>query len=317
MKLLSIVVPCYNEESVLNIFYNEIRNVMNSVNNINFELLFIDDGSSDKTLTILKELAKKDCNVYFTSFSRNFGKEAGIFAGLSNAKGDIVVIMDCDMQDPPLLLPEMLSYIEQGYDSVATRRVNRKGESPIRSVFARLFYFVINKLSDADIVDGARDYRMMTRQMVDSILQIKEYHRFSKGIFGWVGYTTKWVEFENIKRIKGETKWSFWKLFKYALEGVLAFTTIPLRFASISGTLISLVGIFYMIYTIIKTNMYGIDVPGYASTLVIVLFLGGIQLLSIGIIGEYLSKAYMEIKARPKFIVKETNINESYKQLVN
>lgn len=308
MKLLSIVVPCYNEETVVKLFYAETSRILQSMKNLDYEFIFVNDGSSDRTLELLKELAQTDPQIHYISFSRNFGKEAGIFAGLSHAKGDFVVIMDADMQDPPALLPQMLSLLEEGYDSVATRRVTRKGESPIRSMFAHMFYKIINKLSDADIVDGARDYRMMTRQMVNSILELKEYHRFSKGIFGWVGYKTKWLEFENVQRIAGETKWSFWKLFKYAMEGIIAFTTVPLRFASLLGILISLLGLFYILYIVVKTTIFGIDVPGYASTLVFVLFLGGIQLLALGIIGEYLAKTYMEVKSRPMFFIKETDM---------
>lgn len=309
--LISIIVPCYNEQETLKVFYEEIRKVINSLSQYNFELLFIDDGSSDKTYEIISGFAKKDLRVRYISFSRNFGKEAAIYAGFSKANGDLVAVMDADMQDPPDLLPNMINIlINQDYDSVATRRISRKGEPPIRSFFAHMFYKMINRMSNLDIVDGARDYRLMTRKVVDSILALKEYHRFSKGIFGWVGFKTKWIEYENIQRIAGETKWSFWKLFRYAIEGIVAFTTIPLRIATFLGFGVSTASFIYLCYLIIKTVVKGVDIPGYASMIVIVSFIGGVELLAIGILGEYLSRTYMEVKSRPIFLIKETNISE-------
>lgn len=307
--LISIIVPCYNEEVMIPIFYNELCSIIDSLSNYSFEIIFVDDGSHDTSLEKMHTLAVNDGRVKYISFSRNFGKESAMYAGLSMSRGDLVAIMDVDLQDPPSLLPEMIHYIENGYDSVATRRVDRRGEPPIRSFFARIFYKVINKMADADIVDGARDYRLMTRKMVDSILSMKEYHRFSKGIFGWVGFRTKWIEYENIERIAGESNWSFWKLFKYAIEGIVAFTTAPLRIASFLGIVFSAISFIYLFYIVLKTLLWGVDVPGYASTIAIILFVGGIQLLSIGILGEYLARTYMEVKQRPIYIVKESNVD--------
>lgn len=310
-KLVSVIVPCYNEEKGLEIFYNEIVKVMATIENYAFEVLFIDDGSKDKTLELAKKISDLDDRFKYVSFSRNYGKEAGMLAGLEHSKGDYVVIMDADLQDPPSLLPEMIGILESGYDSAATRRCNRIGEPPIRSFFARMFYRVMNKMSQVELVDGARDYRMMTRQMVDSILELKEYHRFTKGIFSWVGFSTKWIEYENIERAAGETKWSFWKLCIYAIDGIVAFSTAPLRFASICGIIISLLAFLYTAFVVIKTIVLGIDVPGYASMVSLILFLGGIQLFSMGILGEYLSRTYMETKRRPKYIVKVSNTNKN------
>lgn len=310
MKKLSIIVPCYNEQETLGIFYKEAINIISKINNYEFEFIFVNDGSKDNTLNILKELSNKDSRVRYISFSRNFGKEAAIFAGLKNCTGDLGVLMDADLQDPPSLLPKMIQYIEEGYDSVATHRVTREGEPPIRSFFARKFYKIINKISEVNIVDGARDYRLMTRDMIDAILSMSEYNRFSKGIFAWVGFNTKWIEYVNVERVAGETKWSFWKLFKYALDGIVAFTTMPLRITSILGILTSVVAAIYTLYIVISTLITGIDVPGYASSISIIMFLGGIQLIALGIIGEYLARAYMEVKNRPIYIVKEDNINE-------
>ena len=269
-----------------------------------FELLFINDGSKDKTLEILRALAKEDKRVRYISFSRNFGKEAGMYAGLKEAKGDFVCIMDADLQDPPSLLPQMYHIITtEDYDSVATRRVSRQGEPPIRSFFARLFYRLINKISKADIVDGARDFRLMTRQMVDAIVGMEEYNRFSKGIFGWVGFNTKWLPFENVERIAGETKWSFWKLFKYSLEGIVAFSTFPLALSFIFGILFCILAI---IFIIVRTLIWGDATSGWPSLVCIMFLISGVQLCCLGIMGQYLSKTYLETKKRPIYIVKET-----------
>jgi len=307
MKLLSIIVPCYNEEPAIRLFYDVLKKEVMTLN-CKIEYIFVNDGSKDNTLEELKRIKNENSETSFKiiNFSRNFGKEAGILAGLRESTGDYVVLMDADLQDPPYLLKSMLNEIvENGYDSVATYRVDRKGEPPIRSFFARQFYKLINKISDVDIVDGARDYRMMTRVMVDSIISLSEYHRFSKGIFAWVGFKTKFLEFENVERIAGETKWSFLKLVKYAIEGIIAFTTAPLRIAIYFGFIVSFLAFIYMIFVIIKAMLYGDPVAGYPSMLTIILFLGGIQLLSIGVLGEYLAKTYMEVKNRPNYIVKD------------
>ncbi len=275
---------------------------------VDLEVIFVDDGSRDETVSRVKELIQKDERVHLVSFSRNFGKEAAMYAGLQHAKGDYVAVMDCDLQDPPALLPQMYKAIaEEGYDSVATRRVNRKGEPPIRSFFARKFYKIINKMSKAEIVDGARDYRLMTRQFVDAILSMEEYNRFSKGIFGWVGFKNKWIEFENIERKKGETKWSFWKLFVYALDGILAFSTAPLAMASLIGVLFCILAFIFIIVVIVRQWTVGDpnNLVGWASMVCIILFASGIQLFCLGIVGQYLSKAYLEVKRRPLYIVKE------------
>ena len=309
MKLLSVIVPCYNEEENVVDFYNEfIKNHSFFVDKkIDFELLYIDDGSKDKTVAEVKKLKEKDERVRLISFSRNFGKEAAMFAGLEKSKGDFVVIMDVDLQDPPSLIPEMFKYIEQGYDSVATRRVTRKGEPPIRSYFARMFYKMMKHLSKTEIVDGARDYRLMTRQVVDAILSMKERNRFTKGIFGWVGYETKWIEYENIERVKGETKWNFGKLFLYSLEGVMAFSTIPLMFASILGVIFCILAFILIIVTIIRKICFGDPVSGWPSLVCIISLVSGVQLFCLGIVGQYLSKTYMEVKQRPIYLVKEEN----------
>lgn len=307
--LVSIVVPCYNEEKMLHLFYKELCSIIGPISGYQFELLFVNDGSKDSTLEIVRSLSAKDNRVKYISFSRNFGKESAIYAGLSLARGDFVTIMDADLQDPPALLPEMLRHIEAGYDSVATRRVTRKGEPLFRSFFARQFYKVINRMSRIDIVDGARDYRMISRQMVDAILSMREYHRFSKGIFGWIGFKTKWIDYENIERVAGESSWSFWNLFAYAIDGIIAFTTTPLRIASYSGMTLSLMAFIYFLYVVLRTLVFGVDLPGYASTVALILFMGGIQLLSIGILGEYMARTYMEVKHRPVFIIQESNIN--------
>jgi glycosyltransferase involved in cell wall biosynthesis len=269
--------------------------------------LFINDGSKDRTLEIIKELAQQDARVKYISFSRNFGKEAGIYAGLENASGDYVVIMDADLQDPPTLLPQMYQAITQeGYDCIGSRRVTRKGEPPIRSFFARMFYKIINKMSDAEIVDGARDFQMMNRTVVDAILSMGEYNRFSKGIFGWIGFRKKWLEYENIERVAGETKWSFWKLFLYALEGIIAFSTTPLVIASVFGLLCCFLAFIMIIVIIVRTLIFGDPTAGWPSLVCIILMIGGLQFFCMGVIGQYLSKLYLEAKDRPKFIVMET-----------
>ncbi len=312
MDLISIIVPCYNEQEVLLKFYNEMKKVIKEMSDVKFELIFVDDGSKDKTLSILKKLSQKDKLVRFISFSRNFGKEAGMLAGLRAAKGDYVAIMDADLQDPPSLLPEMYELVRSGeYDCAATRRTTRKGEPPIRSFFARMFYRVINKMSDADIVDGARDFRLMCRKMVDAILSMQEYNRFSKGIFGWVGFRTKWLEYVNVERAAGETKWSFWKLFKYSMEGIMAFSTTPLYVSSIMGFIVCMIAFVLACFYAIKALIFGDPTAGFPTIICIMVFLGGVQLIGIGVVGMYLSKTYLETKNRPIYIVRETE--EDYK----
>lgn len=305
-KLLSIVVPCYNEEESAPIFYKTIHEMENQIKSVDLEFVFVDDGSRDNTLEIIKNLRKADERVHYVSFSRNFGKEAGIYAGLEKAKGDYVVIMDADLQDPPAMLPQMLSYIESGeYECVGTRRVDRKGEPPIRSWFARKFYKIMNKISSADIVDGARDYQMMTRRVVNAILSMGEYNRFSKGIFGWVGFKRKWLEFENVERVAGETKWSFWKLFVYAIDGIVAFSTAPLTMASIFGTIMCLTAFLFIVVIIVRTLIFGDPTNGWPSMVCIILLVSGIQLLCLGVQGQYLAKTYLETKKRPIYLVQE------------
>ncbi len=307
MKLLSVIVPCYNEEETVADFYEEfIKNrAFFEEKGLDYEIFYIDDGSRDRTVEEIKKLREKDERVHMVSFSRNFGKEAAMYAGFEHANGDYVVTMDVDLQDPPSPLPEMFSYLEEGYDSVATRRVSRKGEPPIRSMFARMFYWLMRKISRTEIVDGARDYRLMTRQMVDAILSMKEYNRFTKGIYGWVGFQTKWLEFENVERKKGETKWSFWKLLLYSLEGIMAFSTAPLAFASIMGILFCALAFCMIIVIIVKTAVFGDPTSGWPSMICILCLVSGVQLFCMGIVGQYLSKAYMEVKGRPIYIAKE------------
>lgn len=307
MPEISIVVPCYNEEASLPLFYREITRVAAEMDYADFEFVFIDDGSEDNTLPTLRRLAAADRRVRFVSFSRNFGKEAGMLAGLEAATGDYVALMDADLQDPPALLPELYKAVtEEGYDCAATRRTTREGEPPIRSFCARMFYKIINKISDADIVDGARDYRLMRRSMVDAILSLREYNRFSKGIFGWVGFKTKWVPYVNVERVAGETKWSFRKLFRYSLEGIVAFSTVPLALASVLGVLVCLAAFVFVVVVLVKTLAFGDPVGGWPSMMCVILFLGGVQLLCIGILGQYLSKTYLETKRRPVYLVRET-----------
>lgn len=306
MKKISLIVPCYNEEQVINIFYTETKKVLNNIEeNYTYEFVFIDDGSSDNTLSLLKELRKKDEKITIISFSRNFGKEAGIYAGLNNATGDLVVIMDADLQHPPKIILEMVKGIEEGYDTVTTRRINRKGEPVIKSAFSKMFYKIMSKIVDFELVQGAQDFRMMKREVVDAIISLKEYNRFSKGIFSWVGFKVKYIEIENTERVAGTTKWSFKSLFKYAMEGMLSFSTVPLRISTILGLVISIIAIISTCIIIIQTLIFGKVVPGYASIITAVLFMGGVQLICLGIIAEYISKMYLEIKDRPKYIIRE------------
>ncbi|MBO5070920.1 MAG: glycosyltransferase family 2 protein [Roseburia sp.] len=311
---LSLIIPCFNEEVALPFIYEELVKVSAQLAEYEIEYLFINDGSTDRTLTVLKELASSDDRVKYYSFSRNFGKEAAMYAGFCNADGDYVAVMDADLQDPPSLLPQMLEIINTGeYDSVATRRVNREGEPPIRSFFARQFYKIINKISDADIVDGARDFRLMKREMVDAIVELNEYNRFSKGIFGWIGFRTYWLSYQNVERIAGETKWNFWKLFKYAIDGIVNFSQVPLSLASYGGVLLTFVSFIAIIFVIVRRLIWGDPVNGWASLVCIITFIGGIQLFCMGIMGQYLSKTYLETKKRPHYIVAETNDEEPIK----
>lgn len=309
-KVISIVVPCYNEQEVLPMFYEELNKVMNELENVELELILVNDGSKDNTLKEFKKLANKDERVKYISFSRNFGKEAAMFAGLEATTGDYVAIMDADLQDPPKLLLEMYDILENSdYDCVGTRRVTRKGEPKIRSLFAKMFYKLMKKISKMDIVDGARDFRLMTRQMTDAIISMQEYNRFSKGIFTWVGFKTKWLEYENVERAAGKSKWSFWKLFIYSLDGITAFSTFPLVISAILGMLFCLLAFIMILVIVFKTIAFGEPVSGWPSTVCAILFVGGVQLFCTGIIGQYLAKTYLEVKKRPIFIVKETNIN--------
>ena len=306
MCQLSIVVPCFNEEDNICIFFDEIlRNV--EIND--FEIVFIDDGSKDNTLERIKQLAKRDSRVKYVSFSRNFGKESALYCGLMKSEGELICIMDADMQDPPFLLPEMLEILQQGeYDIVATRRVSRKGEPIIKSFFARMFYRLINRISNLDLVDGARDYRLMTRPVCDAILQLEEYNRFSKGLFNWIGFKTKWIEYENIERNSGESSWSFWKLVEYSINGIVAFTTLPLSISTIFGVLFSIIAFVLMIIIAVRTFLFSDPVQGWTSLICVILILGAIQLFTIGILGKYLEKTYLETKNRPIFIINETNM---------
>jgi len=307
MTKISIIVPCCNEEESLPLFYREISRIAKEMEPVQFEFLFIDDGSKDHTLPLLREYAQSDSRVRFLSFSRNFGKEAGMLAGLETSTGEYAAFMDVDLQDPPDLLPELYRAVTvEGYDCAATRRTTRKGEPPIRSLFARLFYKLINRISDADIVDGARDYRLMNRRVINAVLSMQEYNRFSKGIFGWVGFQTKWVPFTNVERAAGETKWSFWKLFLYSLEGIVAFSTAPLAIASVLGALLCAAAFLFIAVVILKTFLFGDPVSGWPSMMCVILFLGGIQLFCAGISGQYLAKTYLETKKRPVYLVRET-----------
>lgn len=306
MDKISLVIPCYNEEESLPYLYKEIVAVANQMRDQQFEFIFINDGSKDKTLDEIRKISSNDERVFYVSFSRNFGKEAAIYAGLQKSTGDYVALLDADLQDPPSLLPEMYHPLKtEDYDCVATRRQDRKGEPPIRSFFAKKFYQLINMISDTEVVDGARDFRLMSRQMVDAIISVGEYNRFSKGIFGWVGFNTKWISYENVERVAGQTKWSFWSLFAYSLEGIVAFSTRPLAIASFFGIIFCIVSFIMICFIIFKTLYFGEEVQGYASTICIIFFIGGIQLFCIGILGQYLSKTYLETKRRPQYVVKE------------
>lgn len=310
MKKISIVVPCYNEESALPLFYEELqKNIKTFPKDISFEILFVNDGSKDHTLNVIKDLAKKDSTIKFISFSRNFGKESAIYAGLENSTGDYVTLMDADLQDPPSLLKEMYRLVsEDKYDAVGTRRVNRKGEPLIRSFFAKLFYKLINKMTPFEMVDGARDFVFMKRVVVEAILSLKEYNRYSKGLFSFVGFDVKWLEYKNIPRVAGSTKWSFWKLTKYALEGITAFSTTPLLISSAIGLFFCIMSFLLILVIIFKTLILGDPTSGWPSLVCIIFMVSGIQLFSLGIIGQYLSKTYLEIKQRPLYFIKDTNI---------
>lgn len=330
-KTISIVVPCYNEAAALPLFYQEALKVIDTLPNYNFEFIFVDDGSTDETLNVMKSLAEHDPRIFYVSFSRNFGKEAALLAGLEHTSGDLIATMDADCQDPPSLLPELLKYVDpqpsqnpktsqpaespsepaEKYDCAATRRVTRKGEPPIRSFCARIFYKLINRMSKVEMVDGARDYRLMTRQVVDAIISCQEYNRYSKGLWAFVGFKTKWVEYENVQRVAGETKWSFWKLFKYAIEGIVAFSTVPLTLAAFLGVLFCLIAFVMIIVVIVKTLAFGDPAAGWPSLVCLIMFTSGIQLFFLGVIGEYLAKAYLETKHRPHYITRETNLSHN------
>lgn len=307
MSLLSVIVPCFNEEESVELFYTELMKNHDFFRgkDVEIEVIYVDDGSKDGTVREIKKLHERDERVHMISFSRNFGKEAAMFAGLERSAGDYVVLMDVDLQDPPSLLPEMFSYVEQGYDSVATRRVSRKGEPPVRSFFARLFYRLMKRISKTEIMDGARDYRLMTRKMVDAILSMREYNRFTKGIFGWVGFETKWLEYENVERAKGETKWNFWKLLLYSIDGITAFSTVPLMLASLVGVLFCAVAFLMIVFIIVRKLIFGDPVSGWPSLVCIILMTGGVQFFCTGILGQYLAKTYMEVKNRPIYLTKE------------
>lgn len=313
MESIAIIVPCYNEQEALPIFYEETTKVMSKLN-YDYKILLINDGSKDNTLAIMKSIAEKDNHVKYLSFSRNFGKEAAMYAGFCNANADYVCVMDADMQDPPSLLPKMLEIIHnEGYDSVATRRKDREGEPPIRSFFARAFYKIINKISDADIVDGARDFRLMKRDMVEAIINMTEYNRFSKGIFGWVGFKTYWLSYDNVERVAGETKWNFWKLTKYAIDGIINFSHAPLSAVSWFGVFMTMISFLSLMGIVVRKLIYDDPVAGWASTICVIIFIGGLQLFCLGVIGQYISKMYLETKKRPHFIIEETNDDNAVK----
>ena len=308
MKKVNLIVPCYNEAEALPLFKDELNKVIQTLDQYTFEILLINDGSTDTTLSVMKEICDTDSHYKYISFSRNFGKEAAMYAGFCNSDGDYAAIMDADMQDPPALLPDMLHCLEtEDYDSVATRRVSRIGEPKIRSFFARNFYKLINKISDADVVDGARDFRLMKREMVDSIVAMCEYNRFSKGIFGWIGFKTKWLEYENVNRIAGETKWSFWGLFKYAVDGIINFSETPMSLASGLGIFLTIFSFLMVIFIIIRKEIFGDPVAGWPSLACIIIFIAGLQFLCMGIMGKYIAKTYLEVKNRPHYIVSATN----------
>ena len=312
--LISLIIPCFNEEEALPLLYPALRQTMEELPDFDFELLFVNDGSRDGTMDVLRRLAQQDPRVQYLSFSRNFGKEAAMYAGFCNAQGDYVAVMDADMQDPPSLLPQMVERLQTGeWDSVATRRVTRKGEPPIRSFCARMFYKLINSISDEDVVDGARDFRLMTREMVDAIVSMGEFNRFSKGIFGWIGFRTYWLPYENVERAAGETKWSFWKLFQYSIDGIINFSQVPLSIASWGGIALTALSFVMIAFIVIRKLLFGDPVAGWPSLACIVTFIGGIQLFCLGIMGQYLAKTYLEVKKRPHFIIRETNRKEAVK----
>lgn len=309
--MISIIVPCYNEQEALPLFHKEVTRVLREMGEP-YELIFVNDGSRDSTLSVMRTLAEEDDHIVYLSFSRNFGKESAMYAGFCNARGDYVAVMDADLQDPPALLPEMFALLQSGeYDSVATRRETRAGEPPIRSWFARRFYKLINRISDADIVDGARDFRLMRRSMVDAILSMSEYNRFSKGIFGWVGFRTYWLPYENVERVAGQTKWNFWGLCKYAIDGIIDFSQAPLSMASWCGIGMTACSVFALLFIVIRRLVWGDPVAGWASTICTILLIGGLQLFFLGIIGQYIAKIYLETKHRPHFIVSESNRSDA------
>lgn len=311
--MISIIVPCYNEQEALPLFHKEATRILQEIGE-EYELLFVNDGSKDETLKELKALSAKDSHVIYLSFSRNFGKEAAMYAGFCNAKGDYIAVMDADLQDPPALLPEMLKILKTGeYDSVATRRVSREGEPIIRSWFARRFYSIMNRISESDIVDGARDFRLMKKSMVEAIVAMGEYNRFSKGLFGWVGFRTYWMPYENVERVAGETKWNFWKLFKYAIDGIINFSQAPLSAVSWFGVLMTIVSFLMLVVVVGRKLIYGDPVAGWASTICVIIFIGGLQLFCLGVIGHYIAKMYLETKQRPHFIISETNDEDAVK----
>lgn len=310
MKKVDLIVPCFNEEQVLDMFYAETSKIADSISGYRFNFIFVDDGSSDNTLDILKKFSEKNENVKYISFSRNFGKESAMYAGLKNSTGDYVLIMDADLQHPPRLIVPMLDAMEEGYDCCAANRATRDGDPLLRTFFTRHFYRFVNKISEVNMPDGAGDFRMMSRPMVNAIIAMSEVQRFSKGIFSWVGFKTKWIKFENVERAAGETKWNFWKLFSYAIDGITAFSTFPLKVASYVGLVTASSAFIYLFYVVIKTLIFGKDLPGYASTITLILFIGGMLLLACGILGEYIAKIYLEVKNRPIYIIRQTNCDE-------
>lgn len=306
MKKLSIVVPCYNEEATINPFLAETQKVEQTMaGQLVFDYIFVNDGSKDQTLQVLREASRQFTNVHYLSFSRNFGKEAALLAGLEAADGDLITVMDADLQDPPELLQEMYAKVEEGFDVVGTRRADRKGEPVLRSFFARTFYWLVNKISDTEMVDGARDFRLMTRQVVDSILELGEVNRFSKGLFSWVGYDVTYLPYENRERVAGDTSWNFWSLLRYSIDGFINFSEAPLNLATWAGLASFILSIFAIIFVVIRRLIFGDPVSGWASTISIIMFLGGLQLLALGIIGKYIAKIFLETKKRPVYIVKE------------
>lgn len=304
-NIISVIIPCYNEQETVNRFYKEIKRVTDDILDYSFEFIYVNDGSKDQTASLVKELHVKDERVCLVDFSRNFGKEAAMLAGMELAQGDAIVIMDVDLQDPPELVPKMIKLYEEGYENIYTRRRNREGEPPIRSFFANLFYKLINQMSDVEIINGARDYRLLSRRAVDELIKLKEKNRFLKGLFQWVGYDSICLEFDHVERVAGETKWSFMKLVDYAIEGITDFSNAPLRFATYTGIVIAVISFLYLIYILIETMINGSTTAGWPSLVCIILFLGGIQLIFLGVIGEYIGRIYNEVKERPIYIVKE------------